>query len=67
MLSGLLSGFVLLTVFLQCLNYLVDEYLMFAASAVAANTLLRSLAGAGFPLLSTYMFDSMGIPRASKN
>jgi len=60
-LSGLLTGFGLLSIFLQSLNYLVDAYLMFAASAIAANTFLRSLAGACFPLFATYMFDSMGV------
>jgi DHA1 family multidrug resistance protein-like MFS transporter len=60
-LSGLLTGFGLLSIFLQSLNYLVDAYLMFAASAIAANTFLRSLAGAGFPLFSQYMFKGMGV------
>ena len=64
-LSGLLSGFGLASIFLQSLNYLVDAYLMFAASAIAGNTFLRSLAGAGFPLFSSYMFDGMGIEWAS--
>ncbi|TVY83808.1 putative transporter [Lachnellula suecica] len=60
-LSGLLTGFGLLAIFLQSLNYLVDAYLMFAASAIAANTFLRSICGAIFPLFSTYMFDGMGV------
>ncbi|KAH8601035.1 MFS multidrug transporter-like protein [Bisporella sp. PMI_857] len=60
-LSGLLTGFGLLSIFLQALNYLVDAYLMFAASAIAANTFLRSLAGAGFPMFSLYMFKSLGV------
>ncbi|KAG7285130.1 hypothetical protein NEMBOFW57_009751 [Staphylotrichum longicolle] len=64
-LSGLLSGFGLASIFLQSLNYLVDAYLMFAASAIAGNTFLRSLAGAGFPLFSSYMFNGMGIEWAS--
>ena len=34
---------------------------MFAASAIAANTFLRSLAGAGFPLFSQYMFKALGV------
>lgn len=34
---------------------------MFAASAIAANTFLRSLAGAGFPLFATYMIEGLGI------
>lgn len=33
----------------------------FAASAIAANTFLRSLAGAGFPLFARQMIDGMGI------
>ncbi|KIW06857.1 uncharacterized protein PV09_02533 [Verruconis gallopava] len=64
-LSGLLSGFGIMSIFLQSLNYLVDAYLMFAASAIAANTFLRSLCGAGFPLFATYMFNGMGINWAS--
>lgn len=36
-----------------------------AASAIAGNTFLRSLAGAGFPLFSTYMYEGMGIQWAS--
>ncbi|TIA26186.1 hypothetical protein D6C81_01022 [Aureobasidium pullulans] len=50
-----------MSIFLQCLNYLIDSYLMFAASAIAANTFLRSLCGAGFPLFATYMIEGMGI------
>ncbi|TVY47094.1 putative transporter [Lachnellula occidentalis] len=60
-LSGLLTGFGLLSIFLQSLNYLVDAYLMFAASAIAANTFLRSLAGAGFPMFSKYMFAALHV------
>ncbi|KAG9674409.1 MFS general substrate transporter, partial [Aureobasidium melanogenum] len=60
-LSGLFTGFGIMSIFLQCLNYLIDSYLMFAASAIAANTFLRSLCGAGFPLFATYMIDGMGI------
>ncbi|KAF3765884.1 MFS general substrate transporter [Cryphonectria parasitica EP155] len=63
--SGLLTGFGLMSIFLQALNYLVDAYLMFAASAIAGNTAMRSLCGAGFPLFSTYMFEGMGIQWAS--
>jgi hypothetical protein len=32
-----------------------------AASAVAANSLIRSLAGAGFPLFAVQTFDNLGI------
>merc|ERR1711981_699630 len=64
-LSGLLTGFGIMSIFLQSLNYLVDAYLMFAASAIAANTFLRSLCGAGFPLFATQMFNGMGINYAA--
>jgi DHA1 family multidrug resistance protein-like MFS transporter len=64
-LSGILIGFGLLSIFLQALNYLVDAYLMFAASAIAANTFLRSLCGAAFPLFARQMFEGMGIEWAS--
>lgn len=64
-LSGLLTGFGLMSIFLQSLNYLVDAYLMFAASAIAGNTFMRSLCGGGFPLFATYMFNGMGIEWAS--
>ncbi|KAF2764624.1 MFS general substrate transporter [Teratosphaeria nubilosa] len=60
-LSGLFTGFGIMSIFLQCLNYLIDSYLMFAASAIAANTFLRSLCGAGFPLFATYMIEGMGV------
>ncbi|KAF9740743.1 hypothetical protein PMIN06_003212 [Paraphaeosphaeria minitans] len=64
-LSGLLIGFGLLSIFLQALNYLVDAYLMFAASAIAANTFLRSIFGAVFPLFAQQMFKGMGIQYAA--
>ncbi|PSK40319.1 hypothetical protein B9Z65_22 [Elsinoe australis] len=60
-LSGLCTGFGIMCIFLQCLNYLIDAYLMFAASAIAANTFLRSIFGAVFPLFARYMIDGMGI------
>jgi len=64
-LSGLFTGFGIYVVFLGLLNYLVDGFLMFAASAVAANTFLRSIVGAIFPMFASYMFNGMGIQWAS--
>ncbi|KAH7322575.1 major facilitator superfamily domain-containing protein [Stachybotrys elegans] len=58
--GGLLSSSLLL-IFVGVLNYLVDAYLMFAASAIAANTILRSAAGASAPLFTNQMFKAMGI------
>jgi multidrug resistance protein len=45
----------------QCVTtYLVDTYARYAASAVAAVTILRSLAGFTFPLFAPSMFDALG-------
>ncbi|KAF2752276.1 MFS general substrate transporter [Sporormia fimetaria CBS 119925] len=44
----------------QCIQtYLVDSYTRYAASAIAAATVLRSLAGFGFPLFAPKMFDAL--------
>ncbi|OKL58166.1 hypothetical protein UA08_06409 [Talaromyces atroroseus] len=48
-------------VFQQCLNFLVDMYGVFAASAVSANTMLRSLIACGLPLAARPMFDNLGV------
>jgi DHA1 family multidrug resistance protein-like MFS transporter len=64
-LSGFLTGFGIFSIFLALLNYLVDAYLMFAASAIAANTFMRSIFGGIFPLFATYMFNGMGIQWAA--
>ena len=40
--------------------YLVDSYVTFAASAIAAATVLRSLAGFGFPLFAPAMYQALG-------
>jgi DHA1 family multidrug resistance protein-like MFS transporter len=60
-LSGLLTSAGIMTIFLQALNYLIDAYLMVAASAIAANTFLRSFFGAGFPLFAAQMFNNLGL------
>ncbi|KAI1828498.1 major facilitator superfamily domain-containing protein [Xylaria intraflava] len=50
------------TISFQCLqSYLVDAYTRYAASAVAAGTVLRSLAGFGFPLFSPSLYDALGL------
>ena len=58
-LAGLFLGFGIYTIFLQLMNYIIDSYLMFAASAIAGNTMLRSLCGFVFPMFATQMFDGM--------
>lgn len=40
-------------------TYLIDSYTRFAASAIAAATFLRSIAGFGFPLFAPYMYNAL--------
>ena len=58
-------GFGMVIVFLSCMNYLIDAYTIYAASVLAANSVLRSLFGAAFPLFTTQMYDALGIHWAS--
>ncbi|KAL9595965.1 MAG: hypothetical protein Q9219_006125 [cf. Caloplaca sp. 3 TL-2023] len=58
-------GFGMVVLFLSVLNYLIDAYTIYAASVLAANSVLRSLFGAVFPLFTTYMYDGLGIHWAS--
>lgn len=53
------AGIVL--VFLSLMNYLVDSYVVFAASVLASNAVLRSLFGAAFPLFTNQMYANLGI------
>jgi len=58
-------GFGSVLVFLCCMNYLIDSYTIYAASVLAAGSMLRSGFGAGFPLFTTQMYDKLGIHWAS--
>ncbi|KAL6904184.1 major facilitator superfamily domain-containing protein [Trichoderma evansii] len=51
----------LLLLFVGFFNYLVDTYLMYAASAIAANTIMRSACGAAAPLFTVQMFHALGV------
>ncbi|KAI6785488.1 benomyl/methotrexate resistance protein [Emericellopsis cladophorae] len=59
--AGALLSTSLLLIFVGYLNYLVDTYLMYAASAIAANTISRSLCAASAPLWVNQMFSAMGV------
>ncbi|KAJ3535277.1 hypothetical protein NMY22_g6556 [Coprinellus aureogranulatus] len=48
-------------IFMGFLTYLVDTYLMYSASALAANTVVRSAVAAAFPLFTTQMFTNLGV------
>ncbi|KAF7504779.1 MFS siderochrome iron transporter 1 [Endocarpon pusillum] len=58
-------GFGMVLVFLSQMNYLIDSYTIYAASVLAANSVLRSLFGAAFPLFTTQMYMNLGIHWAS--
>lgn len=60
-----LIGCGILLIFLQALNYLIDVYLMYSASALAANTIMRSALAAIFPLVAGYMFHNMHVKWAA--
>ena len=48
-------------VFISLLSYIVDCYMMYAASALAANTIFRSAVGAAFPLFIRQMLQGIGV------
>ncbi|RAK95783.1 MFS transporter [Aspergillus ibericus CBS 121593] len=58
-------GFGFFTIFQAALNYLIDTFQKVSASAVAANTFLRSLFAGCFPLFANIMFHRLGVDWAS--
>ncbi|KAF8595800.1 MFS general substrate transporter [Ceratobasidium sp. AG-I] len=64
--SGALSGFSIVLLFLSLFNYIIDAYLMYAASALAISTVVRSAFGAGFPLFATSMYERLD-PRVASS
>lgn len=56
--AGLL-GFGLIGIFQAILIYIIDSYLPVAASAIAANTFVRSAMAGAFPLYSLIMFKNL--------
>jgi hypothetical protein len=51
--AGVPFGFGMVLVFLSIMNYLIDAYTIYAASVLAANSVIRSIFGAVFPLFTT--------------
>ncbi|KAJ5833476.1 hypothetical protein N7474_001787 [Penicillium riverlandense] len=60
-LAGCFLASALLLIFVAYINYLVDCYQMYAASAIAANTIARSACGAAAPLFTNQMFSALGV------
>ncbi|KAI0972061.1 polyamine transporter 1 [Xylaria arbuscula] len=55
----------LVFVFLGLINYLVDSYVVYAASALAANSVLRSIFGAVFPVIAPAIYSGLNVHWAS--
>lgn len=64
-LSSALLGMGCLVTFWQGMNYIIDCYGFYSNSAIAINTFIRSLAGAGFPLFAPAMYHRLGVPWAT--
>jgi len=63
--AGGFIGAGLLMIFLQSLNYIIDCYLMHAASGIAANAVVRSFMGAGFIMFASAMYHNLGVAWAT--
>ncbi|KAI5477074.1 hypothetical protein MNV49_006873 [Pseudohyphozyma bogoriensis] len=59
--AAIFVGFSFNLVFTSFLSYLVEVYLMYAASALAANTIIRSAVAAAFPLFINQMIKGMHV------
>lgn len=58
--AGAPFAFGLINVFLSVISYCVDSYLLYAASVLAANSVVRSLFGFAFPLFTPNMYSIGG-------
>ncbi|OJJ05405.1 hypothetical protein ASPVEDRAFT_86755 [Aspergillus versicolor CBS 583.65] len=59
-LAGVLFGCGNAGVFIYASNYLTDSYGVYAASALAGNSVMRSILGGVMPLVGTYLYDGLG-------
>lgn len=62
--AGVLFGFAMVIIYISANSYIVDSYSNFAASAIAAKTLMRSEIGASVPLWITQLFNNLGFQYA---
>ncbi|ERF72093.1 hypothetical protein EPUS_09447 [Endocarpon pusillum Z07020] len=63
--AGIPIGCGIILVFVGGITYIVDVYLLNAASAVAINTFIRSAIAAGFPMFATYMYRGLVVDWAT--
>ncbi|KAG7858263.1 hypothetical protein KL919_003521 [Ogataea angusta] len=57
----MMMGCGFITIFQGSLNYLIDTYACYSASAIAAATFLRSVFAASFPLFAKQLFVSLNV------
>lgn len=62
--SLILFGIAIVCIFNSFLSYLADVYSQYSASALASNTISRSIIASVCPLFVQQMFDAMGIDYA---
>lgn len=55
----------IMLIFAVGIVYIIDIYLPVSASAIAANTAVRSAAAAGLPLAAPKMYEALGTPWAT--
>ena len=63
-LSALPFGVGFLLIFMALINYIVDAYEVFAASAMGAASCSRSIFGVILPFAARPMYDNLGVPWA---
>lgn len=63
--AGLPFGIGFVLIFMALINYMADAYEIFAASAMAASTITRSIFGAVLPFAGLPMYRKLGIPWAT--
>ncbi|KAJ5314272.1 uncharacterized protein N7443_001156 [Penicillium atrosanguineum] len=63
--SGLVFGMGYQTTFISLLTYVTDAYRIYSASALAASVILRSIAGALFPLAADPLYAKLGVSWAT--
>ncbi|CBQ67414.1 probable mfs-multidrug-resistance transporter [Sporisorium reilianum SRZ2] len=58
--GGAPFGLGMVMIFLSCMGYLTDSYLIYAASVLASNSVIRSLFGFAFPLFTPSLYSIGG-------
>ena len=63
--AGFPLGLGILLIMVNGLNYIVDVYKLNANSAIAANTMVRSIMAAGLSLAAERMYNTLGVQWAT--